>query len=173
MAHLGSGRRAEDAKAARQEDSMAVWRTGRASGGKRRTRRRPSRRRQRGSPLGDHVTACWIRPKRRVTTSTLLTVLHPKSGLLCRPAGSSSLGHTLCTTAMASSSKAQEKKRERPPPVDTTSTSSSTASKLDVVSKAIMAPFAHRKHDSTKVLADCTCMFYVSLSLRVQTTYTL
>ncbi|TFY70091.1 hypothetical protein EVJ58_g31 [Rhodofomes roseus] len=55
---------------------------------------------------------------------------------------------------MASSSRAQEKKRERPPPVDTTSTSSSTTSKLDVVSRAIMAPFTHRKHDSTKVLAD-------------------
>ncbi|CCM01281.1 uncharacterized protein FIBRA_03330 [Fibroporia radiculosa] len=55
------------------------------------------------------------------------------------------------SSGMAYSSRAQDKKREhRPPPL----AEASSSSRLDVVSKAILAPFTHRKHDSTKMLAE-------------------
>ncbi|KAI0935858.1 hypothetical protein AcV5_004161 [Taiwanofungus camphoratus] len=61
---------------------------------------------------------------------------------------------------MAQPSKTRKDKKRAPllpldPPVESSSSSTaSTGSRLDVVSKAILAPFSHRKHDSTKILTD-------------------
>lgn len=41
--------------------------------------------------------------------------------------------------------------------------SSSTPSRLDVVSKAIMAPFTSRKHDSNKIFSDCKLSIYINV----------
>jgi division protein 1 len=37
-----------------------------------------------------------------------------------------------------------------------TDTSAPGPSKLELVQKAIMAPFSHKKRDSTRILSDCT-----------------
>ena len=66
-------------------------------------------------------------------------------------------------TTMASSSKPsgpnKDKKRAAPEPLagGSTGTTSSGSSKFDTVSKAILAPFTSRKHDSAKILTDCAC----------------
>ncbi|OBZ79702.1 Mitochondrial division protein 1 [Grifola frondosa] len=77
---------------------------------------------------------------------------------------------------MASSNKnrrTQEKKRElrlEPPAQSSSSSSAGVASKLDVVSKAIMAPFSHRKHDSTKLFADLAPVIMTPRMMNAATT---
>ena len=47
------------------------------------------------------------------------------------------------------------------------SDSQKPSGRLEVVSRAIMAPFTHRKHDSTKILTDCECISPLTLRKRL------
>ncbi|THH12969.1 hypothetical protein EW146_g7199 [Bondarzewia mesenterica] len=58
--------------------------------------------------------------------------------------------------AASSSGRAKEKRRSKPAPEPLAADSSSNASssRLDMVSKTLLAPFQHRKSDSSKILSD-------------------
>ncbi|ETW87713.1 hypothetical protein HETIRDRAFT_431969 [Heterobasidion irregulare TC 32-1] len=58
--------------------------------------------------------------------------------------------------AASSSGHSDEKKRNKqvPDPLVTASSSNASGSRLDIVSRTLLAPFQHRKRDSSKILSD-------------------
>lgn len=110
-----------------------------------------------GTCLGERFGRVAVRAKRPNSLPSSTTASTPRSSLPPSRAPS--------TMASSSKSSGHSKDKKRVPPEPLAEASTASSSKFDAVSKAILAPFTSRKHDSAKILTDCTSLSMCCLQL--------